>query len=53
MNDTLDENLAQTLFERGAEKCKDKSERILFCKRYLTQNGVGVYNTTKIGRAHV
>lgn len=47
MNDTLDENLAQSLFERAAEKCKDKGERILFCKRYLTQHGVGVYNMEK------
>lgn len=45
MNSTLDENLAQTLFERGAEKCKNNSERIQFCKKYLIQHGVSVYNT--------
>lgn len=39
---SLDENLAQTLFERGASKCESAEERLAFCKAYMKKNGVDV-----------
>lgn len=42
MNETMEEKLAQSLFERGAEKCTDDKARIAFCKAYLKKNGVDI-----------
>lgn len=47
MNDSLDENLAQTLFERAAEKCTDKKSRIAFCKEQLKKYGFDIDNIEK------
>ena len=35
MNDAVDENLAQSLFERGAEKCTNHETRLAFCKKFI------------------
>ncbi len=42
MNETVEEKLAQSLFERGAEKCFDKNTRVAFCKKYLIQQGIDI-----------
>jgi hypothetical protein len=42
MNETMEEKLAQSLFERGAEKCTDDKARIAFCKAYLKKAGVDI-----------
>jgi hypothetical protein len=42
MNETMEEKLAQSLFERGAEKCFDKNTRVAFCKKYLIQQGIDI-----------
>ncbi len=42
MNETMEEKLAQSLFERGAEKCEDAKSRIAFCKEYLKKAGVDI-----------
>jgi hypothetical protein len=38
----MEEKLAQSLFERGAEKCFDKNTRVAFCKKYLIQQGIDI-----------
>ena len=42
MNETMEEKLAHSLFERGAEKCFDKNTRVAFCKAYLKKAGVDI-----------
>jgi hypothetical protein len=42
MNETMEEKLAQSMFERGAEKCTDDKTRIAFCKAYLKKAGVDI-----------
>ena len=42
MNETVEEKLAQSLFERGAEKCFDKNTRVAFCKKYLIDQGIDI-----------
>jgi hypothetical protein len=38
----MEEKLAQSLFERGAEKCFDKNTRVAFCKKYLIDQGIDI-----------
>lgn len=42
MNETMEEKLAQSMFERGAEKCENDKARIDFCKAYLKKAGVDI-----------
>jgi hypothetical protein len=37
---SIEDNLEQTLFERGAEKCDSKDSRLAFCKTYLEKHNV-------------
>ena len=39
MDDSIEENLEQTLFERNAGKCNSREARIEFCKSYLQKHG--------------
>lgn len=38
MDVSLENNLEQTMFERGAEKCVTKNDRIAFCRKYLEKH---------------
>jgi hypothetical protein len=38
----MEEKLAQSLFERGAEKCENDKARIDFCKEFLKKHGVDI-----------
>ena len=44
---SIEENLEQTLFERGAEKCKNHSSRLAFCKAYLKKYGIDLDEIAK------
>ncbi len=39
---SIEEHLAQSVFERNAEKCASDKDRIAFCKAYLKKHGVDI-----------